>query len=151
MNEKLINKLTWLLIFSSLVYLGYVLVIFCLGDIQQYTFLKEHGGFSKNDFMVNFYFASYAGISTLWLLVVLILFLMKKRAFKYNLINLYISFSIFLVFTFLISEYITSEYSFYFHKTSEKRLLLFFSYSVIYSIVALIVGRSKFISRKFTR
>ncbi len=151
MNEKLVNKLTWLLISSSLLYLGYILVNYCIADIQQYVFKKEHGSFSKANYMLNLFYAIYTGVSALWVLITLVLFLTKKKHFRLSIVNLYLVYSLFLVMTFIIYEYFFKEYVFYFHNTGEEKLLLFFSYSVIYSIIAIIVSRSKYIAREFIR
>lgn len=148
-NEKQINKIIWLMIFSSLLYLLYILVNYCLRDIQQFVFIKESGHTTKARYMLNLYFAVFSGISALWSLVVLVLFLMKKKCFRSNIVNLYVIFSFFLVLTFLIDEYFIRSYSFYFIKSSDSKLLLFSSYSLIYSMVALMIARSRYIKKEF--
>ena len=149
MNEKLVNKLTWLLIFSSLLYLGYILVNYSLGDWQQYVFIKDSGHSTKARYLLNLYYSIFGMIMAIWTLFTVVTFLLKKRYFKQNIINLYLIYGFFLAFTFLISEYFTVEYIFYFYKTSKSRLLLLFSYSVIYSGIAMIASHSNYIKNRF--
>ncbi len=151
MNEKLVKKLTWFLILSSLLYLGYILVNYSLGDWQQYIFIKNSEHSTKARYNLNLFYAIYTGISALWVLITLVLFLTKKKHFRLSIVNLYLVYSLFLVMTFIIYEYFFKEYVFYFHNTGEEKLLLFFSYSVVYSIIAIIVSRSKYIAREFIR
>jgi hypothetical protein len=150
MDNKLVNQLIWLIIFSSLLYLVYMLVNYCITDIQQYFIIKESKHLTKARYMLNVYFALFASISTLWALIVMLLFLFKKKYFKQNLISLYLIFSCFLAMTFLISEYFIHEYSFYFYYTRINRLVLFLTYSVIYTGIAFIVSRSKYVASRFT-
>ena len=149
MNKKIINLGYQVLIVLSLLYLGFWYINALLGTINNYGFEVqwEDNGLQINTIIILIVICS---VVILGCLLSLILFFLKNNIFLVIYLSLLVFVSFFWAFSFLINEYFFIDYSFYFISISEKKLITLLALSVIYSMIAWIVGKSDFIKTQYS-